>query len=200
MEKTFQEALRHRRSYYHLADTSLVDDERIAEILRFAIEQIPSAFNSQSTRLVLLLHDHHRALWEIVRNTLRGLLSETAFARSTKKIERSFAAGYGTVLFFEDEAVLRQLRQEAPIYAASFTTWSAQTSAMHQLTVWTMLEEVGFGASLQHYNPLIDDDVRQHWGLPAEWTLMAQMPFGMPLDTPEPRSMEPVEERLRIFC
>ena len=51
---------------------------------------------------------------------------------------------------------------------------------MHQLAVWTMLEDAGFGASLQHYNPLIDKEVRERWDLPAAWRLFAQMPFGMP--------------------
>ena len=38
-----------------------------------------------------------------------------------------------------------------------------QTSAMHQLAIWTMLEDAGFGASLQHYNPLIDEAVAKQW-------------------------------------
>ena len=54
MERTFREALRHRRSYYALAPESPIDDARIEEIVRFAIKHVPSAFNSQSTRAVLL--------------------------------------------------------------------------------------------------------------------------------------------------
>ena len=42
----------------------------------------------------------------------------------------------------------------------------------------TALAEQGIGASLQHYNPLIDDDIKKEFDLPAEWTLRAQMPFG----------------------
>ena len=47
-----------------------------------------------------------------------------------------------------------------------------------QQAVWTALAEQGIGASLQHYNPLIDDDIKKEFDLPAEWTLRAQMPFG----------------------
>ena len=57
MERTFKEALRHRRSYYALAPESPVEDAQIEEIVRFAIKHVPSAFNSQSTRAVLLLQD-----------------------------------------------------------------------------------------------------------------------------------------------
>jgi len=105
MERTFKEALRHRRSYYALAPESPVEDAQIEEIVRFAIKHVPSAFNSQSTRAVLLLHEHHEELWKIVKRTLRAIVPEDAFARTEEKIERSFAAGYGTVLFFEDTNV-----------------------------------------------------------------------------------------------
>ena len=40
------------------------------------------------------------------------------------------------------------------------------------------LAQEGIGASLQHYNPLIDNDVAAAWGIPANWKLRAQMPFG----------------------
>ena len=126
MERTFREALRHRRSYYALAPES-------------PIKHVPSAFNSQSTRAVLLLHEHHDELWKIVKRTLRAIVPEGAFARTEEKIEHSFAAGYGTVLFFEDTDVVRGLQQQFPAYAGNFPVWSEQTSAMHQLAVWTML-------------------------------------------------------------
>mgnify|MGYP003101354470 CR=1 FL=1 len=180
MERTFREALRHRRSYYALAPESPIDDARIEEIVRFAIKHVPSAFNSQSTRAVLLLH-------------------EGAFARTEEKIEHSFAAGYGTVLFFEDTDVVRGLQQQFPAYAGNFPVWSEQTSAMHQLAVWTMLEDAGLGASLQHYNPLIDDEVRKRWSLPGEWKLVAQMPFGTPAGEPGEKTFKPLDERIRVF-
>jgi predicted oxidoreductase (fatty acid repression mutant protein) len=31
---------------------------------------------------------------------------------------------------------------------------------------------------LQHYNPIIDDLVREAFDIPANWQLRAQMPFG----------------------
>lgn len=199
MERTCREALLRRRSYYALSADSPISDAQIEEIVRFAVKHVPSAFHSQSTRLVLLLHEHHAALWKIVKRTLRAIVAEDAFARTAEKIERSFAAGYGTVLFYEDAAVVRSLQQRFPLYAGNFPVWSEHTSAMHQLAVWTLLEDAGFGASLQHYNPLIDKEVRARWRLPEDWRLVAQMPFGLPAATPPEKAFEPVDARMRIF-
>lgn len=199
MKRDFYEALRHRRSYYELAPESPISDARIEEIVRFAVKHIPSAFNSQSARLVLLLHEHHKSFWELVKRTLQAIVPTDAFAATEKKIDVSFASGYGTVLYFEDTTVVRKLQEHFPRYADNFPIWSEHTSAMHQLAVWTMLEDAGFGASLQHYNPLIDQEVRKHWRLPAEWRLIAQMPFGLPAGEPQEKSFEPLEDRIRIF-
>ena len=199
MEKNLKDALQHRRSYYELTPESPIDDAQIEEIVRFAVKHIPSAFNSQSARLVLLLHEHHGAFWEIVKQTLQAVVSPEAFVATKQKIDTSFASGYGTVLFYEDTTVVRNLQDRFPRYADNFPTWSEHTSAMHQLAVWTMLEDAGFGASLQHYNPLIDNEVREHWKLPGQWRLIAQMPFGLPAGEPQEKSFEPLDERLSVF-
>lgn len=199
MEKRCEEIFEHRRSYYALTAQSPVTDARIEEMVRFVLKHTPSAFNSQTTRLVLLLHEHHAELWKIVKRALRAIVAEEVFARTEEKIERSFAAGCGTVLFYEDTSAVRALQQRFPQYAGNFPVWSEHTSAMHQLTLWTMLEQTGFGASLQHYNPLIDKEVRSEWHLPEEWRLIAQMPFGLPAETPGPKTFEPIEARMRVF-
>ena len=55
----------------------------------------------------------------------------------------SFKAGYGTVLFFEDEAIVKSLQEKFAAYAENFPIWSHQASGMHQLVVWTGLEAEG---------------------------------------------------------
>lgn len=199
MENTLRQALLQRRSYYALGDRSPIDDDRIEEIVSFVVLNMPSAFNSQSSRLVLLLGEQHRELWQIVLETLRELLSDELFERSCERVQRGFASGHGTVLFFEDEEVVAVLQRTYPTYADNFPAWSQQTSAMHQLALWTLLEDAGFGASLQHYNPLIDNRVRRRWRLPESWRLIAQMPFGEPLEAPAEKTHEPLEKRIRIF-
>ena len=165
MERTFSEALKNRRSYYSITGQSPVTDQEIECIVNLAVRHVPSAFNSQSTRVVLLLGKAHKKLWNIVKDALRKIVPEAAFAKTEEKIDNSFACGYGTVLFFEDQTVVKGLQEAFPSYQENFPGWSLQTSAMHQLAVWVMLEDVGFGASLQHYNPLIDDEVRRAWNL-----------------------------------
>ncbi len=199
MERTFTEAMEHRRSYYALTAESPVPDERIEEILRLAVKHVPSPFNSQSTRVVLLLGEHHRKLWHIVKEILRKLISADSFVKTRQKIDRGFAGGYGTVLYYEDTTVVRKLQEDFPTYAEKFPGWSLQTCAMHQFAIWTLLEDVGFGASLQHYNPLIDEEVRKAWELPEKWELNAQMPFGLPLEGPGQKEFQSLEKRLKIF-
>lgn len=199
MERNLKEALKHRRSYYSLGNESPVGDGEIEEILKFALTYVPSAFNSQSARLVLLLGENHRKFWEIVKATLKKIVPETAYEASEKKVDQSFLAGYGTVLFYEDQAVVEHLQKSFPLYGDKFPDWSQQASAMNQFAVWTMLEDAGFGASLQHYNPLIDEEVADAWQFPRSWRLIAQMPFGKPGPTPVPHENAPMEERLWIL-
>lgn len=199
MKRTFEEALVNRRSYYNINSHSPVADDEIVRIIHTAVKHVPSAFNSQSTRVVLLLGNEHRKLWEIVKNTLKKMLPADVFARTEAKINGDFFSGHGTVLFFEDNEVVNKLEDSYPLYAERFNVWSQHTSAMHQWVIWAMLEDVGLGASLQHYNPLIDDEVKRTWHLPHEWQLVAQMPFGMPTAAPEEKKYKPVEERVKVF-
>jgi uncharacterized protein len=91
------------------------------------------------------------------------------------------------------------LQEAFSSYKDNFPGWSLQTSAMHQLAVWTMLEDVGFGASLQHYNPLIDEEVRHTWHLPEEWHLIAEMPFGLPVQGPGDKDFKDLDTRVKVF-
>lgn len=198
MNRSFKEALQNRRSCYAINDRCPVSDAEIKEIVDFALLHVPSAFNSQSTRLVLLLGEQHKKLWNIVMETLRAIVPATNFASTEEKIN-SFAAGHGTVLYFEDPAVVEDLRSRFATYADRFPVWSQHTSAMHQLAVWTMLEDAGMGASLQHYNPLIDEKVKAAWGLDPRWTLVAQMPFGGLVQVPDKKEHLPLEARRKVF-
>lgn len=198
MERTFRDAVAHRRTCYAIDSTSPIDEKQIEEIVTFALHNVPSAFNSQTTRVVILLGENHAKVWSITLERLRKIVPEAAFASTQAKIA-SFAAGHGTILFFEEHVIVEALQQQFPLYADNFPVWSEQTSAMHQFTIWTMLEDAGLGASLQHYNPLIDSDVKAQWGVPESWKLIAQMPFGTPTAEPAQKSFEPMEKRVLVF-
>lgn len=199
MKRTFEEALEHRRTYYAIGSESPVYDEEIVHVIRNAVKHVPSAFNSQSTRVVLLFAEEHQKLWNIVKEVLRKRIPEEEYHKTEKKIDGSFASGHGTVLFFEDQTVVRGLQENFPAYSDNFPVWSQQTSGMHQLAVWTMLEDLGLGASLQHYNPLIDKEVRDTWNLPDTWLLIAEMPFGIPTAEPGLKEMKELTERIKVF-
>jgi hypothetical protein len=63
---TLIELAKARRTYYNLSKKTIVPDSRIEELINAAILHIPSSLNTQSTRLVVLLHEHHEKLWDIV--------------------------------------------------------------------------------------------------------------------------------------
>lgn len=108
---------------------------------------------------------------------MQPLVTPEAFEQTAKKLS-GFAAGVGTVLFFEDQDVVEQLQEQFVLYADNVPVWSEHSTGIAQFAVWCALSDAGVGASLQHYNPLVDDAVRKEWNIPASWKLRAQMPFG----------------------
>ncbi len=197
MVNTFLEAVKARRTYYGIGKAVSVADERIQAVVEEALLHTPSAFNSQSARVILLLGKEHDALWALTKETLRKLVPADKFAPTEEKIN-SFQAGYGTVLFFEDQSVVEGLQAQFPLYKDHFPLWSNHSSGMLQFVVWTALEQEGLGASLQHYAPLIDEGVQQKWGVPKSWKLIAQMPFGQPTAEPGEKTFNPIEERFKV--
>ncbi|MFS0577479.1 nitroreductase family protein [Sporosarcina sp. 179-K 3D1 HS] len=194
----FYTALKERRSIYGINKNVQVSDERIQEIVEFAVKHTPSAFNSQTARLVVLSGEAHNKLWDITTETLKKAVGDGDFSATQQKMD-SFKAGYGTVLFFEDEAIVTSLQEQFALYADNFPIWSNQASGMSQLVVWTALDSEGLGASLQHYNPLIDDEVKKEWNIPDHWKLIAQMPFGNPTAPAGEKEFQPLENRVKFY-
>ena len=198
MISNLYEVMAQRRSIYHLGRRETVAKERIVSIVENAVKYCPSAFNSQAGRVVVLLGENHLRLWRIVCDKLQLVVPEDKFAATKAKID-SFAAGYATVLFFEDQEVIQGLERKFTLYADNFSSWSLQSSGMLQYMVWISLESEGAGASLQHYSPLIDEDVVREWNLPKTWKLISQMPVGS-LELPaEDKTFEPIEKRVKVF-
>lgn len=198
MSKDFLTAVADRRTFYGISKETVVSDERIKEIIEQAVKHTPSAFNSQSARVVLLLGNHHDKLWDIAKEALRKIVPADQFSSTEDKIN-SFKSGYGTVLFFEDNSVIESLQQQFALYKDNFKVWSQQASGMHQFVIWTALESEGFGASLQHYNELIENDIKKEWSIPENWKLIGQMPFGKPTANPDEKQFLPLEERIKVF-
>lgn len=198
MHQDFYTAIEKRRSIYAIGKEEVLPHAKIVELLVHAIKFCPSAFNSQSARIVVLFKDHHTKLWSIVKESLRSKVTSDNFSKTETKIE-SFNSGYGTILFFEDQETIRNLQEKFPTYKDSFPSWSLQSSGMLQYIIWTSLETKGLGASLQHYNPLIDEDVYNEWNISREFKLISQMPFGKKLAPAEEKTFLSIDKRLKVF-
>ena len=187
-----------RRSQYAIGkDISLSQDEA-SKLIQQAVKLAPTSFNSQSSRAVILFNEQHDRFWEIVMDTLREMVPPESFDDTEKKVN-GFAAGAGTVLFFEEQDVVRNLQEKFPLYADNFPVWSDQASGIAQFAVWTALAQANIGASLQHYNPIIDEAVAKEWNLPATWKLRAQMPFGSHEGEFGEKTFMDDSERFRVF-
>ncbi len=200
MAHDFFKAVKTRRSVYALGKTSPVADGRIEELLSEAVAHVPSPFNMQAGRVVLLKGAKHDAFWDNLKEVLRGIVKDPeAFAQSAARVD-GFKAGYGTVLFFEDQSVVADMQEKFALYKDNFPPWSNHSSGMLQYIVWTGFAAEGLGASLQHYSPLVDEWVYANAGVPSSWKLIAQMPFGSIAGAPGDKSFSPVEERFKVVA
>ena len=197
--QTLKQVAETRRSIYGLNDQLPVAKEEIIKVVEHAILHTPSSFNSQSSRIIVLFGAEHQKLWQITEDTLRNIVNdEEKFVPTQQKIN-GFKAGAGTILFFEDQSVVKALQEKAPLYADKFPSWSDHTSGMHQYVLWTSLASLNIGANLQHYNPVIDEQVASTWGVDADWSLVAQMVFGGIAQPAGDKTFEPIEKRLKVF-
>jgi hypothetical protein len=198
MSQTIQ-LLQNRRTHYILAKSSPVSDAKIIELVEEALKHTPTAFNSQNGRVVILLHNHHDKLWQMTHDALKAVVPADQFPATAEKIT-AFADSYGTLLFFEDQAIISNLQEQFPLYAHNFPVWSQQSNGILQNNIWVALAEVGLGASLQHYSELIESAVREAWQIPDEWKLVAQMPFGQIVSEPDEKQYQPIEQRVKVFA
>ena len=174
---SFLDHIKQRRTIYAVGKNVPLTPEQIESIIKEAVNHSPSAFNSQTSRIVTLFGESHLQFWNVVRETLRKIVPDAAFEGTNAKIN-SFAAGYGTVLFYEDQDVVKSLQEQFALYADNFPVWSEHSSAIAQFSVWTALSEQNIGASLQHYNPIVDAEIAEIFDIPVNWKLRAQLVFG----------------------
>ncbi|MGO1368087.1 nitroreductase family protein [Senegalia sp. (in: firmicutes)] len=194
----FFNAMKNRRSIYSISNSSTVSDEKIKEIVEESVKHTPTAFNSQTGRVMLLLNENHNKFWDITEDALRKVVPEGQFEPTKEKIE-SFRSGYGTILFFEDQETVKSLQEQFPLYKDSFPSYSLQASGMLQYNVWTGLAIEGLGASLQHYTELIESDIQKEWNINESWKLIAQMPFGKKEEEAGEKEFESLDKRIRIL-
>lgn len=187
---SLNDALRMRRSVYAINDEMPVSEDEVVRLVEEATALVPDAFDMKSQRVVVAVGEKNRALWDAVFDAFGGKVAR-------EKVD-GFAAGAGTVLYFVDDAVIVPMQERYPRYAENFPTWAQQANGMLQIAVWSGLAELGVGANIQHYNPVIDDAVRELFDLPGSWSLVVQMPFGGIAAAPSPKAAEGIAQRVRV--
>lgn len=187
---SFIHQLEKRRTYYNINRELPVTEGEVLEIIKGVTEATPDAFNMKSARVVVALGDKQDQLWDTIYDVFKGKVDR-------QKID-SFKNGYGTALYFIDEEVVKTFQEQFTSYAANFPIWANQANGMLQSNVWTALREVGIGASLQHYNPVIDEAVAELFDIPGSWKLIAQMPFGGIVAEPDEKQKEDIAKRVII--
>lgn len=184
------EGIADRRSVYALGKDIPVSDDELVGFIRRTTELVPDAFDMKSQRVVVALGGKQDALWDAVYDAFGGKVAR-------EKID-GFKAAHGTVLFFYDQDVIDAMQRNVPAYAQNFPVWAQQSNGMLQFSVWTGLRSLGIGANLQHYNPVIDDAVKQLLDVPQSYALVAQMPFGSIEAQPGPKAAEDIDARVIV--
>ena len=191
----FRDAVSARRSEYML-DSQGVDVDAVVSVLRGIAGKVPSSFNAQSARMFVLAGEDHRRFWGIVEDVLtersrdperfRGIVEDVLTERSrdperfrgTQAKLAGFSVAAGTILFYEVDAKTEELMEEHPSYRDLFPQWAEHGNAMMQFAFWTAIADMGLGANIQHYNPIVDARVAEEFGIPDGYRLIAQMVFG----------------------
>ena len=144
-----------RRSIYDIGNRQILPQNEISSLIKHTLKFAPSAFNSQSARVVILFDKAYQKFWDITLTALSKVTPPEKMDNTIAKIS-SFKNGLGTILFFEDSQTVAELQKNYPLYYENFPQWSLQSNGMLQYMVWLTLSMHQIGASLQHYNPLID--------------------------------------------
>ncbi|KAI8158684.1 hypothetical protein K4K49_006779 [Colletotrichum sp. SAR 10_70] len=138
-------------------------------------------------------------LWDIITKILRAKVPDEKWEHTSEKM-KNFKKAAGTVLFFEDQQIVEDLQKKYPSYATEVPLWAAQSDGMLQYAVWTLLAAEDIGANLQHYNPIIDEEVAKAWNVSPKWKLKGQLVFGGITGEPKPKDYMPMADRFRSYA
>lgn len=132
----YLDALKARRTIYALnKDLGAVPAARVQAIASEALQHVPSSFNSQSNRVVVLLGAEHDKFWDITSSILKVIVPEASWEATGGKMAM-FKAAAGSVcfraplfvdgcsgltgvqvLFFEDQTVVEGMQAKFAAYA-----------------------------------------------------------------------------------
>jgi predicted oxidoreductase (fatty acid repression mutant protein) len=184
-----------RRSIEVLEKSNTISQDEILELVQHAIHHTPSAFNAQSVAAMVLFEDSHHKLWDEVTKQILPFVAQEKHLNTISKID-GFKGGNGTVIFLEDTEIGEDLKKRFPLYQDNVKLWGDQGQGFAQHAVWLTLSDAGLSATLQHYNPLIDSFIMDHFDVDKKYQIVAQMPFGKAKSQPKSLVKKNINERV----
>lgn len=173
----FVDLLEKRRSIYALGTNSDYSKKDIETRIREVIKQVPTAFNSQTTRVVVLFDDANTKFWDHIYDVQKDVLEGEVWDMMSG-IMTGAKNGIGTILFFEDKDAVEKM----PAQGVRQEAYKQNNNANAQYAIWLALTEMDLGASIQHFNvgyeQGFDKGTKEMFGLPESYEMLAQMPFG----------------------
>ncbi|MCD2138411.1 nitroreductase family protein [Salinicoccus halitifaciens] len=174
---TFLDLVEKRRTVYALGTDSEYSKEDIENRIREIVKQVPTAFNIQTTRVVVLFDEANDKFWDHIYDVQKNVL-EGEMWDMMSGVMTGAKKGIGTVLFFEDKEAVEVM----PAQGARQDAYKQNNNANAQYAVWLALAEMDLGASLQHFNvgyeQGFDKGTKEMFNLPESYEMLAQMPFG----------------------
>lgn len=174
---TLKNLVKSRRTQYAIGANTDLSNEAITEHLTEIVKEVPTAFNSQTTRLVFVFGEENVKLWDHILDVQKDVLQGEVWDMMSGVMEGA-KNGVGTVLFFEDLDAVEAM----PVNEERGEAYKQNNNANAQYATWLGLTDLGLGGSLQHFNvgyeQGFDRSIKELLDLPLTWELQAQMPFG----------------------
>lgn len=171
------ELVKNRRSQYAIGNDTDLTNEEIVERITKIVRDVPSASNSQTTRLAFVFGEENEKLWSHILDVQKDVMQGEMWDMMSGVMEGA-KNGVGTIIFFEDLDAVEKM----PTSPSRTEVYKQNNNANVQYAVWLALTEMGLGGSLQHmnvgYEQGFDRSVKELLGLPERWEMQAQMPFG----------------------
>lgn len=191
----FVKLMQNRRSIYDVGTNTDVTVQDVVNRLKEVAKEVPNAFGIQTTRYVVVSGEKNQALWELLHNAQKEVLSPEMYERMKKQLVNG-KNGLGTILLFES----REAVESMPSNELRQTLYKENNHGIAVAAVWLALTELGLGTNLQHFNvgykQGFDKPVRDLLGLPDDFEMLAQMYFGS-IETPaSPKETMPVDEQV----
>ncbi|MDE1549264.1 nitroreductase family protein [Jeotgalibaca caeni] len=191
----FTDLVKSRRTRYAIGNNTDLSKEEIVARIREVAREVPTASNSQTTRLVVVFGEENARLWDHILDVQKDVLQGEMWDMMSGVMQGAKGA-VGTVLFFEDLDAVAKM----PAEGAREEAYKQNNNANSQYAIWLALTELGLGASLQHMNigheQGFDKSVLEMFNLPENYEMIAQMPFGSIEGDAFPK--EYIEDEVRV--